>query len=759
MSPVLRVGLIIAAWVAPAAWVVTTALAGPSDGTVITSPSMVPGATDWGQAVTVVRTYGDTPLRAGDVVRTFDEVPLEQWIAAREAASWSRGDTVPVEVLRPAAGLDRIMVLEVRLDRYPLADAAARNAVPIVLAVVVLTVASVVFWRRPRDRAAAAFLVGAALLPGALTTHPFGIGAVDLGGGRGTWPHVAGGLLGCAGLAGVLVAVAEVGSARSGRAPWRGLALATVPFLGYATWLLMRLPRSSPEAARLQVTLAVLGPALAATVAVAFVVLVVSSLRAPDREGRLAARLVLLAAAGAIGLRVLLVDVPSLALDRPLVPAQLVSLLLIPAVLGCLAASLLGERVEELEVSVRRTLFRAAVAALVGAAFLGGALAVGLASDAPLEAMVTGGVVSLLVLPLALVLNRTVRRWIYGDREFPRRVVSDLRRLDPATSAGEVLEETLVLLARRLRLTHAAIVVFGQDGQEEVEVTIGAPRGHGTTVDLVAGGAVLGRLRLEVGPTRDPFGPGDRQLLEDVGAQVGALVQAVMVNRDLQQARQRLVAAREEERRRIRRDLHDGLGPSLATLALGLETARELIDRDPVRAAAMVARLAERTRDDIAEVRRLVDGLRPPALDQLGLVSALRQRADEHNAAAGAASGEGSMTWHLTAADDVEPLPAAVEVAAYRIVVEAVTNALRHSASTRCDVLLRREPDSLVVTVSDAGTGLPTTVEPGVGLGSMQQRAEELGGSYTLTSAPGVGTVVEVRLPLSGATEPEDARS
>ena len=137
------------------------------------------------------------------------------------------------------------------------------------------------------------------------------------------------------------------------------------------------------------------------------------------------------------------------------------------------------------------------------------------------------------------------------------------------------------------------------------------------------------------------------------------------INRELQRSRQHLITAREEERRRIRRDLHDGLGPSLATLAMRLETAHDLIADDPDEAAALVGRLSEQARDEIAEVRRLVDGLRPPALDQFGLVAALRHRADEDNRRRPAAPARSGLTWSVDADDDVEPLPAAVEVAAY----------------------------------------------------------------------------------------------
>jgi two-component system, NarL family, sensor kinase len=273
-------------------------------------------------------------------------------------------------------------------------------------------------------------------------------------------------------------------------------------------------------------------------------------------------------------------------------------------------------------------------------------------------------------------------------------------------------------------------------------VAIGESRGNPVTVDLVVGGTGLGRMRLEVAPQRDPFGPGDRRLLEDVGVQVGALVQAVLANRELQRSRQHLVTAREEERRRLRRDLHDGLGPALATLAMRLESVSDLIDRDPAAAAELTDALSEQARAEIVEVRRLVDGLRPPALDQLGLVSALRQRAEEHRV-----PGGGRMTWTVEADDEVEPLPAAVEVAAYRIALEAVTNALRHSGAQQCTVSLAREDGMLLLRVRDTGRGLAAERRAGVGLSSMRERAEELGGSCTVTS-DARGTLVEVRLPI-----------
>jgi signal transduction histidine kinase len=390
------------------------------------------------------------------------------------------------------------------------------------------------------------------------------------------------------------------------------------------------------------------------------------------------------------------------------------------------------------------------VAAAFATTFVVVASTIGRAADAPVGSMLAGGVVALLVLPLAVALQREVRRRVYGDRELPRSVVAELRRLDASTTPSEALTETLTVLSRRLRVSHAAIEARGGYDGDPVVASVGEPRGGSpVVVDLVAGGASIGSLYLEADPVRDPFGRGDRRLLEDVGAQVGALVQAVLVNRELQRSRQELVTAREEERRRLRRDLHDGLGPSLATLAMRLESAQDLVATDPGQATDVLGGLADLARDDIAEVRRLVDGLRPAALDQLGLVSALRQRAAQHELAV----RDGGMVWKVEADEDVEPLPAAVEVAAYRIALEAVTNAVRHSRGRACTVTLRRDDRHLRVRVEDDGVGLVESPPAGVGLSSMGERAEELGGTCTVTT-DARGTVVEALLPLGPVEEP-----
>ncbi len=751
MSRTRRLLVVAAAWAVPIAWTAVALLSGPSDGTTVSPSGAMLGANRWGDGLTVVRTYGDTPLREGDVVTAVDGRPVADWVTDPPPTDLEVGDTVPYDVTRPGADLATRLRIDVPLTRYPFADAAAANVGPLVLVVLPLATACLVFWRRPRATAARAFLAAGSLVPLLVTSWPFGLGVVDLTGGRGTWPHLLGEVGCAAGIGALLLATVAFLPHPPDRPRPRAAALvALVPVLGYGLWVVTVALWLEPAAARLQALVTVAGPALAAAGPVALALLVRGLVRAPTREDRLAVRLALLALVGALGVRLLLVDVPDRLSGSPLLPWEVLSLLLAPAVLSCVAAALLRYRLEEIEPTVRRTLVQAAVATVVGVAFVAVVGAVNLASDTSFESMVAGGAVALLLLPLAVALNRFIRRLVYGDPAAAQQVVAELRSLDPLTAPTEALRETLTLLARRLRLSWAAIEVFGERPDDRVATSIGEPGGTPTVIDLVVGGSPVGRLELAAAADRDPFGPADRRLLEDVGAQVGALVQAVGINRDLQRSRRGIVTAREEERLRVRRDLHDGLGPSLATLAMRLEAARELIAEDPAKAEDLVGQLAEQAREEIAEVRRLVHGLRPPALDQLGLVSALRQRADEHNLASG-------MTWVLDTDDDLGPLPAAVEVAAYRIVVEAVNNAARHSGSDSCRVVLHRDDGALHLEVRDTGVGM-ADAGTGVGLGSMTERARELGGRCSVTSAAGGGTLVEATLPLVAApTEDGDS--
>lgn len=232
---------------------------------------------------------------------------------------------------------------------------------------------------------------------------------------------------------------------------------------------------------------------------------------------------------------------------------------------------------------------------------------------------------------------------------------------------------------------------------------------------------------------------------EDLARQVGIAAHAVQLTGEVQRSRERLVTAREEERRRLRRDLHDGVGPSLASIMLKLDAARNLLPRDPGAVDALLAELTTQTQTAIADVRRAVYDLRPPALDELGLIPALRAHAARLV----------GKDLHITvdASTALPALPAAVEVAAYRITLEALTNVVRHAAARTCIVRLSLSDDCLVVELTDDGRGIPADVRAGVGLTAMRERTVELGGTLQIGSTLGSGGLITATLPLTTMAE------
>jgi signal transduction histidine kinase len=214
----------------------------------------------------------------------------------------------------------------------------------------------------------------------------------------------------------------------------------------------------------------------------------------------------------------------------------------------------------------------------------------------------------------------------------------------------------------------------------------------------------------------------------------------------LQQSRQQLVTAREEERRRLRRDLHDGLGPQLASQTLTIDAISKFLERDPANARDLLDHLKSQSQAAIQDIRRLVYALRPPALDELGLVEALREGVRQYGAA-------GKCVEIITSPNPLPDLPAAVEVAVYRITQEAIMNVIRHAQAKQCTVSIVIQDHDLDLTITDDGKGYPDNFHFGVGLNSMRERAEELGGQIHFENQPDGGARVQVWLPLPGDQE------
>ena len=260
----------------------------------------------------------------------------------------------------------------------------------------------------------------------------------------------------------------------------------------------------------------------------------------------------------------------------------------------------------------------------------------------------------------------------------------------------------------------------------------------------------MGELIVGLRSGQHRLSPPDIAVLRLLAGPLAVAAHATALSAALQESRSGIVTAREEERRRLRRDLHDGLGPVLTGIAFKADAARNTLKgADPAAGPArdLLAGLRADTTAAIADIRRLVYGLRPPALDDLGLIGSLR----EQSARLALRPDVSGMAVTLNAPDRLPALPAAVEVAAYRIVTEAMTNAVRHSAAGRIEITLDVTDEAgLSIEVRDDGTGPPADWQPGVGVTSMRERAAELGGSCRFEAGPGGGGQVIALLPVDG---------
>lgn len=362
------------------------------------------------------------------------------------------------------------------------------------------------------------------------------------------------------------------------------------------------------------------------------------------------------------------------------------------------------------------------------------AVAVGLLGDvlgrtvgAPLVAT---GLVAVGVEPLRRRLQRVANHVVYGRRDDPYEVLARLGS-QLATPPGRALAGVAAAVNDALGLRGAAVVVRGR--------TLASSGDLAEPCTDVALHDDEGVLRVSCRPG-EQLSRRDRRLLADLSHQVAAAVRAAHLQGEVEASRARLVVAREEERRRIRADLHDGLGPTLAAIGLEIEMAALDVTSDPRAACARLDDATARVRESVRAVRSLVEGLRPPSLDELGLDGAVRELART--------LGRGPVAIEVATTGDLDGLPAATSLAAYRIVGEALTNVLRHARATACAVSLRRGDGVLLVCVEDDGLGLGERTAEGVGIGSMRGRAAELGGSLALLPREGGGTTVRAELPL-----------
>ena len=342
--------------------------------------------------------------------------------------------------------------------------------------------------------------------------------------------------------------------------------------------------------------------------------------------------------------------------------------------------------------------------------------------------------------PLHDRVQRRVDRLFYGDRGVPYEALTRLgRRVEEAADPETALHSVVKTIADSLRLPYAALELRLGDGWSPAAAYGEAPA-QVVAFALTFQRETVGRLLVGTRSRGEQLGPDDERLLADLARQAGPATHAVALRQQLDASRAGLVTAREEERRRLRRDLHDGLGPTLAGLTLGLDTARARSASQP-ELQELLGKLKAETQRAVADVRRIVYGLRPPALDEFGLVGSLREEVGRLQYEAP------SLTVSLDApADGLADLPAAVEVACYRIVTEALTNVTKHANATRCMVRIHLN-HGLDVNICDDGVGLPDGWRAGVGIASMRERVTELGGDLVIEPSLPHGTRINAHLP------------
>jgi signal transduction histidine kinase len=423
------------------------------------------------------------------------------------------------------------------------------------------------------------------------------------------------------------------------------------------------------------------------------------------------------------------------------------------------AIAILRSRLWDIDLIINRALVYGALTAGIVALYIllvGGLSIISQTTGNLLISLLATGLIAFLFQPLRERLQRGVNRLIYGERDDPYAALSRLGRRLEASLAPEAVLPTVVTTVREvLKLPYVAIYlqqdshgykIVAESASASLRIENGRIRvpgmnREGLCIPLIHQGETLGYIVLGPRAPNEAFNSTDLHLLDDIAPQVGVAVHSVRLTADLQRSREQLVLAREEERRRLRRDLHDDLAPTLASLGLAASTVADLIPTNPSKATTLAKELQTEIRATVGNIRRLVYDLRPPTLDELGLLPAVRERAAQYSNA--------PYGFHVTVETTAElpALPAAVEVATYRIVQEALENVSKHSRAQQC-VIRFANHNGLEIEITDDGIGLPPNITPGVGLRSMRERAEELGGSCVIERGVSSGTRVLAYLPI-----------
>lgn len=414
----------------------------------------------------------------------------------------------------------------------------------------------------------------------------------------------------------------------------------------------------------------------------------------------------------------------------------------------CMGLAVFRYRLWDIDAILSRTLVYGTLTVLIIALYVlivGSVGAILHSQTTAVNGLIATGIIAVLFQPLRDRLQRGVNRLLYGDRDDPAAVFTRLAyQLQTTDARAALLPNLAQTIAQTLKIPYVAIQLPPTNPETQASVAWGESHDSVQHIPLVYRNETVGDLLVAQRSPHEPFNQHEHSLLSAIAALTATTVRAVQMWDALQQSRQRIVTTREEERRRLRRDLHDGLGPALASLPLKVDAAIDLMEDDRSTSVKLLGEVKRQAQQLVGDVRQVVNDLRPPALDELGLVEAVRSGLSHLH------SQPSSPQILLEAETVPRQLPAAIEAASYRIVMEAVTNVVKHAHARHCQIAIQvaETPPQLQITIDDDGEGLPKQVRANVGLRSMRERAEELGGTFQIAARANGGTRITVLLPL-----------
>jgi signal transduction histidine kinase len=441
-------------------------------------------------------------------------------------------------------------------------------------------------------------------------------------------------------------------------------------------------------------------------------------------------------------------------------------MLIIPV---ALLFAILKHRLWDIDVIVNRTIVYVIMTVFTVAVYILGVWYIGLlfqTNNHLLSSLVATGLVAVLFAPLKEKVQRWINRLMYGENDDPFSVLYKLAQdLENPMNPDAVLQLVVKNIKDALRLPYVSLSIYQSSG-----VKIVAQEGVSTNnlhhFPLKNQGEDVGVLSLSGRSQGEAFTYSEKKLLDMLVRHTSVIVQGAKISMDikllagdLQQSRERLVLAREEERRKLRNNLHDDLAPRLAALALTSAAAEDMVDSNPHLTKEILGELRSTIRETVTEIRGLVFELRPATLDEMGLIGAIHERINALSVPLKNLQEQGmeksTINFSLHVPKKLPALPAAVEVAAFRIATEGIVNVIRHSKAKNCSIELiyLDEPElGLKLVIRDDGIGISRIKDKsktgGIGLSSMRERTNEIGGTFYIETGNGAGTIITAVLPI-----------